>query len=61
MKQTLMVVVDTPHPTQAGKCVTLLRNSLEIDSSCVFDYQKLVDGIKLLYSNKDIIIHLTIL
>lgn len=53
------VVEQLLHP--AGSTRVLLRNSLPLSLSLKFDYDTLVSGIKLLYSNKpNLIINLTI-
>lgn len=61
MKQILRIQIDVPHPSNAGKFVTLLRNQLELDDSLHYDYNGLLRGIKLLFPNKQLIINLSIL
>lgn len=60
MKRTLRIIVQTPHVSSAGKFVELFRNSFELDDSLVYDYQGLLNGVKLLFPNKELIINLTL-
>lgn len=61
MEKQLMITVETPHPTQSCKYQNLLRNSIALDDSLRYDYQGLIRGLELLYPNKKIIIHLTLI
>lgn len=61
MRQVIKVLVQVPHPTQAGRFSELLRSTIELDSSLKYDYQGLVDGIRLLYPNKNLVINFSIL
>lgn len=60
MKHILKIEVQTPDKINQGKFKTLVRNSIELDSDLKFDYQKLVDGLRLLYSKQEIFINLTL-
>lgn len=56
----LMILVQQPDKVNAGKYKELLRNSFPLNMSLDYDYKGLINGIKLLYPDRDIIIHLTI-
>lgn len=56
----LMILVQQPDKINAGKYKELLRNSFPLNQSMSYDYQGLINGIKLLYPNRDLIINLSI-
>lgn len=60
MKQTLKIEVLSPDRSKAGDFRQLLLNRIELDDSLHFDYHALLKGINLLYSNKQIIVNLSI-
>lgn len=60
MKQTLKIEVLSPDRSKAGEFRQLLLNRIELDDSLHFDYHSLLKGINLLYSNKQIIVNLSI-
>lgn len=60
-KQTLKIRVEESDKRCAGAFKELLRNSIDLDDSVRYDYNGLVDGLHLLYPNKEIVIHLSIL
>lgn len=60
MKYTIKISVDAFHPFHAGKFINILRNQFEVDESFKYDYHSLINGIKLLYPNKQLIINISI-
>lgn len=60
MKHILKIEVQTPDKFKQGSFKTLVRNSIELDSNLTFDYQKLIDGLRLLFIDKEIFINLTL-
>lgn len=62
MNNTIKIIVQRSHPTIAGKYIEVLRSSFEIDSSCQYDYNGLLRGIRLLFPNyTNLIINITVL
>lgn len=60
MKNIFKIQVQTPDKVNQGKFKTLVCNSIELDSNLTFDYQKLIDGLRLLFIDKEIFINLTL-
>lgn len=62
MNTTIKISVQRPHPTKTGSYIELLRSQFELDSSCSYDYNGLLRGIRLLFPNyTNLITNITIL
>lgn len=60
MKQRIQVTVLIPHPCKCGEFKELFNNIIETDDSFSYDYQGIVNGLKLLFPNNQLIINLKI-
>ena len=50
-----------PHPTKVGDFKEIYRNTISVEGSLQFDYQSLIKGLNLLYSQTNKIINLQIM
>lgn len=55
---TLKVIIEVPHPVRQGSFKELYRTQLQVDDSVHYNYQALINGIKMLFPNKNLVISL---
>lgn len=59
--ENIRVIIMIPHPTKVGDFKEIYRNTILVDGSLQFDYQSLIKGLNLLYTQTNKIINLQIM